>query len=45
MEQAFHDSEGEANTNEVLVEFRIETISSDGKRTIAVDRVDPLFKI
>ena len=44
MEQAFHDSEGEANTNEVLVEFRIETISSDGKRTIAVDRVIPYSK-
>ncbi|MBT4156697.1 MAG: hypothetical protein HOE57_04440 [Euryarchaeota archaeon] len=41
MEQAFHDLEGEANTNEVLVEFRIETISNDGKRTIAVDRVIP----
>ena len=44
MEQAFHDSEGESNTNEVLVEFRIETVSNDGKRTIGVDRVIPYSK-
>jgi|TARA_B110000438_G_scaffold102614_1_gene101508 hypothetical protein len=44
MEQAFHNSEGEATTNEVLVEFRIETISNDGRRTIAVDRVVPYSK-
>jgi hypothetical protein len=44
MEQAFHNSEGESTTNEVLVEFRIETISNDGRRTIAVDRVVPYSK-
>jgi len=44
MEQAFHNSEGESTTNEVLVEFRIETISNDGRRTIAVDRVIPYSK-
>jgi len=44
MVQAFHDSEGEVNTNEVLVEFRIEAISDDGKRTISMDRVVPYSK-
>ena len=33
-----------SNTNEVLVEFRIETVSNDGKRTIGVDRVIPYSK-
>jgi hypothetical protein len=44
MEQSFHDLEGEVITDEVLVEFRIEKISSDGKRTISVHRVVPYSK-
>tara|TARA_B100000900_G_scaffold416106_1_gene449141 strand:- start:951 stop:1976 length:1026 start_codon:yes stop_codon:yes gene_type:complete len=41
MEQSFHDSEGEVITNEVLVEFKIENISSNGKKTISMHRVVP----
>jgi hypothetical protein len=41
MIQAFQDTEGEAKTSEVLVEFRIETLSNDGRKTLAIDRVVP----
>ena len=41
MEQAFHDTEGEVTEENVLVEIRIETLSSDGSRTIAMNRVTP----
>ena len=44
MEQSFHDLEGEVITNEILVEFKIEKISSDGKRTISLHRVVPYSK-
>jgi len=44
MEQSFHDLEGEVITNEILVEFRIEKISNNGKKTISLQRVIPYSK-
>ena len=44
MEQSFHDLEGEVITNEVLVEFRIENVSNNGKKTISLHRVVPYSK-
>jgi|TARA_B100001105_G_scaffold186349_1_gene150955 hypothetical protein len=41
MEQAFHNTEGEVTEGNVLVEIRIESLSSDGSRTIAMNRVTP----
>ena len=39
LEQACHNPEGEIIEDEVRVEIRIETISSDGSRTIGLDRL------
>jgi hypothetical protein len=39
LEQACHDPEGEIIEEEVRVEIRIETISEDGNRTLALDRL------
>ena len=39
LEQACHNSEGEIIEEEVRVEVRIETISSNGSRTIGLDRL------
>jgi hypothetical protein len=44
MEQSFHDLEGEVITKEILVEFRIEKISNNGKKTISLQRVIPYSK-
>ncbi len=41
LEQACHDPDGEIPADEVRVEIRIETISVDGNRTLALDRLVP----
>ncbi len=39
LEQACHDPEGEISEDEVRVEIRMETISADGTRTLALERL------
>tara|TARA_B100001123_G_scaffold396195_2_gene478378 strand:- start:3085 stop:4155 length:1071 start_codon:yes stop_codon:yes gene_type:complete len=39
LEQACHDPDGEIIEDEVRVEIRIEAISEDGRRTLALDRL------
>ena len=39
LEQACHDPDGEIIEDEVRVEVRIETLSEDGSRTLALDRL------